>query len=34
MTIFVTADNDLAEAAKHEGLRVWNPLKEIKPPGI
>ncbi len=32
--MFVTADNNLARAAKQEGLRVWNLLKEDRPPGI
>ena len=31
-TVFVTADSKLAEAAKKEGLRVWNPLKDDNPP--
>jgi len=30
--VFVTADSDLAKAAKREGLRVWNPLEEPNPP--
>ena len=32
-TIFVTADSDLAKAAKDTGLRVWNLLKEKNPLG-
>lgn len=31
-TVFITADSELAEAARHEGLRVWNPLEEATPP--
>lgn len=31
-TVFITADSKLAEAAGHEGMRVWNPLKEETPP--
>jgi len=30
--VFVTADSELAKAARHEGLRVWNPLEEPNPP--
>jgi len=30
-TVLVTADKDLAEAAKLEGLRTWNPLVESAP---
>lgn len=33
-TMFITADEQLASAAKQEGLRVWNLLKEDRPPGI
>lgn len=31
-TVFVTFDVDLAKAARQEGLRVWNPSEEEKPP--
>jgi len=31
-TVLVTSDKALAEAAKAEGLQVWNPEKESKPP--
>jgi predicted nucleic acid-binding protein len=31
-TVFVTADSDLAKAARQEGLRVWNLSKEANPP--
>ena len=31
-TVLVTADSSLAEAARGEGLRVWNPLEETIPP--
>lgn len=30
-TILVTADKDLANAARQEGLRVWNLLSETEP---
>ncbi len=30
-TVLVTADKDLADAAKLEGLRTWNPLVESAP---
>ena len=32
--ILATADGVLEEAARREGLRVWNPLKEDRPPEI
>ena len=31
-TVLVTADRDLALAAKQEGLRVWNCEQELEPP--
>jgi predicted nucleic acid-binding protein len=31
-TVFVTVDSGLANAARQEGLRVWNPLEEANPP--
>ena len=31
-TIFITADESLANAARKEGLRVWNCVKEQTPP--
>jgi len=30
-TVFVTVDSKLAKAARHEGLRVWNPLEDANP---
>jgi len=32
-TLFVTADGGLAGAARQEGLRVWDLMKEDRPPG-
>jgi predicted nucleic acid-binding protein len=31
-SVFVTIDSELAKAARHEGLRVWNPLEIPNPP--
>ncbi len=33
-TIFITGDSDLAKAAKNEGLRVWDCMKEETPGSI
>jgi len=33
-TIFITGDSNLAKAAKNEGLRVWNCMKEETPGNI